>query len=189
MFYQHPIPNPSSVALCFLYPHSQVNMSVNVFTLCADSLSSGFVKRQQMGWRHGDREQLAAREGRDRPLSAGRMRLVRSCFLIRFRLPTSVGGSSPELYIRGLLSVNFRCGLHARQVARATLYTEGSDGFVASTAASIATGWSEVPRRDLHPLWTSASPRHNTVTVLSRTREPRHQRLDKKTAECCNLVH
>jgi len=30
---------------------------------------------------------------------AGRMRLVRSCFPIRFGLPTSVGGSSPALYI------------------------------------------------------------------------------------------
>ena len=30
---------------------------------------------------------------------AGRMRLVRSCFLIRFGLPTSVGGASPALYV------------------------------------------------------------------------------------------
>ncbi len=29
------------------------------------------------------------------------MRLVRSCFLIRFGLPTSVGGSSPALYVSG----------------------------------------------------------------------------------------
>ena len=39
----------------------------------------------------------------------------------------------------------------------ATLYTEGSDSFVASAAASIATGWSEpVPGRELHPLKSSA---------------------------------
>ncbi len=39
----------------------------------------------------------------------------------------------------------------------ATLYTGGSDGFVASTAAPIATGWNEpVPGRDFHPQWTSA---------------------------------
>src|SRR6266567_7371603 len=44
---------------------------------------------------------------------------------------------------RGLLSVHSRYGLHARQVAYATLYTGGSDGFVAFTAAPIATGWSE----------------------------------------------
>jgi len=35
---------------------------------------------------------------------------------------------------------------------QATLYTESSDSFVASAAASIATGWSEpVPGRELHP--------------------------------------
>src|SRR5215475_680742 len=52
-----------------------------------------------------------------------------------------------------------RYGLHARQVAKATLYTEGSDGFVASAAASIATGCSVSepnPGWDFHPRWTSA---------------------------------
>src|SRR6266536_314401 len=44
---------------------------------------------------------------------------------------------------RGLLSVHSRYGLHARRVAIATLYTGGSGGFVTSTAAPIATGWSE----------------------------------------------
>ena len=39
----------------------------------------------------------------------------------------------------------------------ATLYTESSDSFVASAAASIATGWSEpVPGRELHPQKSSA---------------------------------
>ena len=57
----------------------------------------------------------------------------------------------------GLLSVHPRYGLHARRVAQATLYTAGSDGFVSSAAAPIATGWSEpVPGRDFHPQWTSA---------------------------------
>ena len=45
-----------------------------------------------------------------------------------------------------------RYGLHARQVTYVTLYTGGSDGFVSSTAAPIATGWSEqFPGRDFHP--------------------------------------
>ena len=49
---------------------------------------------------------------------------------------------------RGLLSVYSRYGLHARQVAYATLYTRGFSSLVASTAALIATGWSEpVPGR------------------------------------------
>src|SRR6201997_5889891 len=42
----------------------------------------------------------------------------------------------------------------------ATLYTGGSGGFVASTAAPIATGWSDpVPGRGYLPLWTSAFSR------------------------------
>src|ERR1700736_90779 len=46
----------------------------------------------------------------------------------------------------------------ARSPSRlATLYIESSDSFVASAAASIATGWSEpVPGRELHPLKSSA---------------------------------
>ena len=57
----------------------------------------------------------------------------------------------------GLLSVHPRYGLHARRVAQATLYTGGSDGFVSSAAAPIATGWSEpVPGWEFHPLLTSA---------------------------------
>ena len=46
----------------------------------------------------------------------------------------------------------------ARSPSRqATLSIEGSDSFVASAAASIATGWSEpVPGRELHPLKSSA---------------------------------
>ena len=65
-------------------------------------------------------------------------------------------------------------GLQARQVAIATLYTGGFSGFVTSTAASIATGWSEpVPGRDFHPLWTSAfhgarESRRGAVAVVSR---------------------
>jgi len=41
---------------------------------------------------------------------------------------------------RGLLSVYSHCGLHARRVAQAALYTEGFSDFVTSAAASIATG-------------------------------------------------
>jgi hypothetical protein len=51
---------------------------------------------------------------------------------------------------RGLLSVYSRYGLQTRQVAYATLYTGGLGGFVTSTAAPIATGWSDpVPGRVL----------------------------------------
>jgi len=57
---------------------------------------------------------------------------------------------------RGLLGVNSHYGLHARQVAFAILYTGGFSGFVASPAAPIATGRSDlVPGWGLHPLLTS----------------------------------
>jgi hypothetical protein len=46
------------------------------------------------------------------------------------------------------LSVHSRYGLHARQVVFATLCARGFSSLVASTAALIATGWSEpVPGR------------------------------------------
>ena len=65
---------------------------------------------------------------------------------------------------RGLLSVHLRYGLHARQVAIATLSIEGFSGFVASAAASTATGRSEpVPGRDLHPLETNAFSRRTWI--------------------------
>ena len=72
-------------------------------------------------------------------------------------LPLLAVGRLPHYTFRGLLSVYSRYGLHARQVAYATLYTRGSDDFVSSVAALIATGWSEpAPGRDFHPLRTSA---------------------------------
>ena len=50
----------------------------------------------------------------------------------------------------------------------ATLYTGGSGGFVASTAAPIVTGWSNpVPRRVCLPLWTRA-PSRRPVTAMLR---------------------
>src|SRR6266568_127192 len=79
---------------------------------------------------------------------------------------------------RGLLSVHSRYGLHARQVAYATLYTGGSDGFVAFTAAPIATGWSEpfpggtFTRSEPAPFTahviTGVESRTGAVTVVSR---------------------
>src|SRR2546427_10714829 len=71
---------------------------------------------------------------------AGLMELIRSYFSINVGLPQNHGGSAPALIVSRPAQ---RYGLHARQVAYATLYTGGSDGFVSFTAAPIATGWSE----------------------------------------------
>src|SRR5262249_36873379 len=88
---------------------------------------------------------------------AGLMELVRSYCSVSIGLPSIAGGRLLHYTFRGLLSVYSRYGLPARQVAYATLYTTGSDDFVTSVAALIATGWSEpAPGRDSHPLRTSA---------------------------------
>src|ERR1035437_2805823 len=53
---------------------------------------------------------------------------------------------------RGLLSVHSRYNLQTHQSPYATLSTRGFSGFVASTAAPIATGWSDpVPGRVFSP--------------------------------------
>jgi hypothetical protein len=83
---------------------------------------------------------------------------VRSYCCIDFGLPHISGGSAPALSFSRPVRHLRDYGLHARQVAFATLYTGGSSRFVASTTAPIATGWSEpVPGWEFHPLLTSAS--------------------------------
>jgi hypothetical protein len=68
---------------------------------------------------------------------------------------------------RGLLSVHSRYGLQTRRVAYATLYTRGLGGFVTSTAAPVATGWSDpVPGRVFLPLWTNAFSRRTEKSPL-----------------------
>ena len=88
---------------------------------------------------------------------AGLMEPIRSYRSASVGLPLLAVGRLLHCTFRGLLSVYSRYGLHARQVAYATLYTRGSDDFVSSVAALIATGWSEpAPGRDFHPLRNSA---------------------------------
>src|SRR5262245_65176180 len=57
--------------------------------------------------------------------------------------PVMLAGRLPHHFFRGLLSVHSRYGLPARQVAEAACCLEGSDGFVTSAAAPIASGWSD----------------------------------------------
>ena len=79
---------------------------------------------------------------------AGRMEFIRSYDSIRFGLPTNRGGSAPALSVSrpAQRSLTLR---PARSPSRlATLCTRGFSSLVASTAALIATGWSEpVPGR------------------------------------------
>jgi hypothetical protein len=68
---------------------------------------------------------------------------------------------------RGLLNVYPCYSLHTHRVAFTTLSTEGFSDFVASTAASIVTGWNEpVPGRVYLPLKSTAFPRRTLSTAL-----------------------
>src|SRR5947209_19813981 len=85
------------------------------------------------------------------------MELVRSFISTVNGFPCVSVRSAPAVVLSGPAqrSLTLR---PARSPSRlATLYIESSDSFVASAAASIATGWSEpVPGRELHPLKSSA---------------------------------
>lgn len=65
--------------------------------------------------------------------------------------PEISAGRLPHRVFRGLLSVHSRYGLHTRQVTYMTLYIGGFNRFVASTAAPIASGWSESCRAGFAP--------------------------------------
>ena len=97
---------------------------------------------------------------------AGRMEFVRSYNSIRFGLPSTRGGSAPALTVSGPArrSLTLR---PARSPSRlATLCTRGFSSLVASTAALIATGWSEpVPGR-VYPRCGPAPSRRTRVTHL-----------------------
>jgi hypothetical protein len=100
---------------------------------------------------------------------AGSMKLVRSSVSIDSGLPCDKARSAPAIVFSrpAQRSLAFR---PARSPSRqATLYTEGSDSFVASAAASIATGWNEpVPGRELHPLKSSAFPRRTLSSTTAQ---------------------
>ena len=82
-------------------------------------------------------------------------------------LPFPSARSAPHWSFRGLLDVHSRYGLSARRAAMRPVCLEGSDGFVTSTAAPIATGWSDpVAGWELHPLKINTLPRR-TIGLTS----------------------
>jgi hypothetical protein len=88
---------------------------------------------------------------------AGSMELVRSSVSIASGLPRVTVRSAPAIVFSGPAQRSLTLWPARSRSRLATLYTESSDSFVASAAASIATGWSEpVPGRELHPLKSSA---------------------------------
>ena len=99
---------------------------------------------------------------------AGPMELVRSSISTISGLPCVTVRSAPAITFSGPAQRSITLW-PARSPSRlATLYIESSDSFVASAAASIATGWSEpVPGRELHPLKSSALSRRTVTTVIN----------------------
>ena len=97
-----------------------------------------------------------------------RWKFVRSYIPSTSAFPETGAGRLLHHYFRGLLSVHLRYGLHARQVAFATLCTRGFSSLVASPAALIATGWSEpVPGR-VYPRCGPAPFTAHPVSRLTR---------------------
>src|SRR5271169_2408238 len=85
------------------------------------------------------------------------MELVRSSLSIPSGLPCVTVRSAPATTFSRPAQRSLTLWPARSRSRHATLYTEGSDSFVTSAAASIATGWSEpVPGRELHPLKSSA---------------------------------
>src|SRR2546427_11289535 len=85
------------------------------------------------------------------------MKLVRSTISIASGLPRVPVRSAPAIVFSGPAQHSLTLRPARSRSRQATLSIESSDSFVASAAASIATGWSEpVPGRELHPLYSSA---------------------------------
>jgi hypothetical protein len=85
------------------------------------------------------------------------MELVRSSLSIVIGLPCVTVRSAPAIIVSGPARRSLTLWPARSRSRLATLSIESSDSFVASAAASIATGWSEpVPGRELHPLKSSA---------------------------------
>ena len=102
--------------------------------------------------------------------------------------PSSVGVSPGYRFLRGKparrsLALWPACSLHGQKQC---VYLEGSDGFVTSTAAPIATGWSDpVAGWELHPRKT------NTIRCgvqQSLTPDPHDPRSAQQRSETCLAI-
>ncbi len=91
--------------------------------------------------------------------------------------PILMQGRRTHWTFRGLLDVHSRYGLPVRRTASRYVCLEGSDGFVTSAAAPIATGWSDPDaRRDSHPLKIPDFSRRTLACVpASIQRESSHE--------------
>ena len=116
---------------------------------------------------------------------AGSMKHVRSSLSIVGGLPCVTVRSAPAIVFSGPAQRSLALRPARSRSRHATLSTESSDSFVASAAASIATGWSEpVPGRELHPLKSSAF--HGALLRQQSCKEPSLRRW--QGGEACHDV-
>jgi hypothetical protein len=105
---------------------------------------------------------------------AGSMKLVRSSISIASGLPRVTVRSAPAIVFSGPAQRSLTLRPARSRSRQATLSIESSDSFVASAAASIATGWSEpVPGREFHPPESKRLSRRTvTPTDVKKGRPP-----------------
>src|ERR1700687_4507978 len=109
---------------------------------------------------------------------AGSMKHVRSSLSIVGGLPCVTVRSAPAIVFSGPAQRSLALRPARSRSRHATLSTESSDSFVASAAASIATGWSEpVPGRELHPLKSRRLSRRTLSTTGGRVKSLKRFRL------------
>lgn len=83
--------------------------------------------------------------------------------------PECPAGRLPHQSFRGLVERSLALRPASSRDHQVILSIEGSDGFVASFAASITTGQATLPRRDFHPLKHTRIHGARTFYFLSRT--------------------
>ena len=87
--------------------------------------------------------------------------------------PACPTGRLPHQSFRGLIERSLALRPASSRDHQVILSIEGSDGFVASSAASIATGQATLPRRDFHPLkYTRIHGARTSGDFTSRPRPP-----------------
>src|SRR5580704_15562637 len=109
-----------------------------------------------------------------------RWKFVRSYIPPSSAFPVTGAGRLLHHHFRGLLSVYLRYGLHARQVAFATLCTRGFSSLVASCCSDCYRVERTSSRAGLPPLWTTAFFTAHPVSALARSYAglvPRTERL------------
>jgi len=120
---------------------------------------------------------------------AGRMGVFARSLPWTSAFPDLTAGQLLRYSLRGLLSIHFRTACILAKSPKATLYTRDFSSFVTSTAAPIATGWSEpVPGRDLPAVDQRLSRARQTQNYLQSVDQLQiilRLTLRFKTATCC----